>query len=238
MNNVIHNTMRKLVFTLLMLLTLSLSAQERDVVKFMGIPVDGTKSEMISQIKKKGFVYNSEDDYLQGRFNGKDVNVYIHTEKGLVDRIMVAYRNDYDEVSIKYEFNSLLSQFLHNERYSLRDTCNYIGENERISIHKKRYQVGFYQTYSSQEKEELLRKINNNFDYYVELIKEYMPDYKDLFSNYEYKDFTEKSILAMLETKYEIGNLVWFTICATVYDEYYICIYYDNLYNTANGEDL
>ena len=30
---------------------------------------------------------------------------------------------------------------------------------------------------------------------------------------------------------------VWFKICES-YGEYYICMYYDNIYNQANGEDL
>ena len=55
MINLNNNIMRKLAFTLLMFLTLSLNAQDK-VMKFMGIPIDGSKSEMIDKLMGKGFV--------------------------------------------------------------------------------------------------------------------------------------------------------------------------------------
>ena len=70
--------MKKLIFTLLMFLTLSLNAQEL-VVKFLGFPVDGSKSDMISNLKQKGFTYDKEYDLLDGYFNGDHVHVYIST---------------------------------------------------------------------------------------------------------------------------------------------------------------
>jgi len=50
----------------------------REVTRFLGIPVDGTKAEMISKLKDKGF--NEAiglDDVLEGEFNGKDVYVTV-----------------------------------------------------------------------------------------------------------------------------------------------------------------
>lgn len=46
------------------------------------------------------------------------------------------------------------------------------------------------------------------------------------------KDITNKILLDYLSMKQ-----VWFSIAET-YGEYYICMYYDNKYNQANGEDL
>lgn len=79
-----------------------------DVTKFLGIPVDGTKSEMTQKLKAKGFKANAYDkDVLEGQFNGGSVNVYIVTNRDKVCRIMVCDKNSVDESSIK--FDSIIS---------------------------------------------------------------------------------------------------------------------------------
>ena len=52
---------------------------QRDVTKFLGIPVDGYKTEMQKKLIGKGFTYNSLYDFYEGEFNGRDVNVYVVT---------------------------------------------------------------------------------------------------------------------------------------------------------------
>ena len=43
-----------------MLLTIStILYAQKDVTQFLGIPVDGSKSEMIQKLKAKGYRYNS-----------------------------------------------------------------------------------------------------------------------------------------------------------------------------------
>jgi len=65
-----------LVFIML-ILSENLYAQ-KDVTEFLGIPVDGYKSEMIEKLKAKGFTINPDTkDVLDGEFNG--TNVYIFT---------------------------------------------------------------------------------------------------------------------------------------------------------------
>ena len=54
------------------------AAQEREVTKFLGIPVDGTKSEMIQKLKAKGFTPTKADrNILEGELNGRDVYVNV-----------------------------------------------------------------------------------------------------------------------------------------------------------------
>ena len=62
--------MKKLIIFLfvnfLSVFSIVLHAQE-DVTKFLGIPVDGSKSEMIQKLKAKGFTNtSSEKDILEG----------------------------------------------------------------------------------------------------------------------------------------------------------------------------
>ena len=46
----------KKILSLAVLLAFSLAMYaQKDVTKFLGIPVDGTKSEMIKKLKEKGF---------------------------------------------------------------------------------------------------------------------------------------------------------------------------------------
>ena len=56
---------------------------QTDVTKFLGIPVDGDKSEMMEKLKSKGFTQGPyAEDVLRGGFNGKEVDVFISTNKG------------------------------------------------------------------------------------------------------------------------------------------------------------
>ena len=114
--------MKKLIIFLfvnfLSVFSIVLHAQE-DVTKFLGIPVDGSKSEMIQKLKAKGFTNtSSEKDILEGEFNGRNVIITIATNGNKVYRIMVQDSYPVDEGSIKIRFNNLAQQFLNNKKYS------------------------------------------------------------------------------------------------------------------------
>ena len=60
----------KKILSVLMLLLLSISIYaQQNVTKFLGIPVDGSKADMIQKLKEKGFTYNTTTDRLEGVFN-------------------------------------------------------------------------------------------------------------------------------------------------------------------------
>ncbi len=245
MNNLNFKTMRKIAFTLLMFLTVSLYAQDKDVVKFMGIPIDGSKSEMISQLKKKGFIYNLEYEWLEGKFNGEQVNVIVHTNNDLVDRIMVVTANPVNETNIKIKFNNLVRQFNNNERYYSSEEDQEIGDNVDISyemsVNSKRFEASFHQKHSKEEEQVMKQNMYDNYDAMIE----------QLLENDELKDFAEEirkgdkesnidSFFALIEFEYLMQNDVWFIISESAirYNYYNINIYYDNLRNRPNGEDL
>ena len=240
--------MRKLVFTLLLFLTLSLSAQNiqnLQIVKFMGIPIDGSKSEMISQIKKKGFTYNKEYDWLEGRFNGEQVNVIVHTNNDLVDRIMVVSANPVNETNIKIKFNNLVRQFNINEKYFSTEEDQEIGDNVDISyemsVNSKRFEASFHQKLSKEEEKIIKQKIFDNYDAMIEQLLEddEMKDFADEIRKGD-KESNINSFFAFMEFEYLMQNDVWFIISedAIRYNYYNINIYYDNLRNRPNGEDL
>lgn len=122
---------------------------QSDVTTFLGIPVDGYKSDMIQALKSKGFVSSSYDkNILQGEFNGTDVSIHVATNNNKVYRLMLCDENTIDELAIRLRFNKLCDQFVANGRYVTFGEYK-IPEDEDISyqmsVHKKRYEAIFYQ---------------------------------------------------------------------------------------------
>lgn len=138
--------MRKLLLFLSLFSFLTTSAQ-RDVTKFLGIPVDGSKTDMIQKLKSKGFDYISKSDMLTGQFNDYNVEISIVTNNNRVSRIAVFDKYTVDEAAIKIRFNKLCKQFERNSKYvSFGEQT--IPEDEDISykmmVNNKRYEAVFY----------------------------------------------------------------------------------------------
>lgn len=226
--------MKKILLFLMLCFISIFSMAQTDVTKFLGIPVDGSKSEMIRKLNAKGFTQSPVDkDVLTGKFNGMDVNVYIATNNDKVCRIMVCDVNTRNETDIRFRFNALCEQFKNNSKYcSLSEEDPKIKEDEDISYemstHNKRYDAIFYQrpdTTTENYKEEL----------------QYL-----IYSKYT-KEQIENPSEEILQDIYKMENyyalykgtrkLVWFMI-SEVYGKYYITMFYDNEYNRAHGEDL
>ena len=178
---------RFLVTFLFVLMTITVIAQESNTIKFLGIPVDGTKKEMISKLQAKGYEYDASSDCLFGEFNGTNVSINVQTVNNRVWRIGIVDENvNNDEANIKIRYNNLFKQLSNNDKYKVLGGST-LGEEEDISyemsVHKKRYDAVFYP--------------------------------KDI----------------------SINGLVWYTIVEK-YGKYGIVMFYENLNNEANGEDL
>ena len=223
--------MRKLILlTFLFIYSISLIARN-DITKFLGIPIDGTKSEMIKKLKDKGFKVSFQDrDALKGEFNGEEVKLYIVTDNNKVWRICVFDELTRDEVQIKIRYNKLCSQFENNDNYLsgiLNDTTYTILEDEDISynitVNKKQYSATY------------LQKIDKEFQNW------YYPKFLEL-KNKEIDQLTEEEMEILFSeisrmSDNLINKIVWFTIDKDN-SGYKILMYYDNLYNRSNGEDL
>ena len=223
--------MKKLFVFLLLLISMTATAQ-KDVTKFLGIPVDGSKTTMIQKLKAKGFVYNQKNDILTGQFNDYDVIISVVTNNNKVSRIVVADKNEVDESNIKIRFNKLCGQFERNKKYvSMEDQR--IPDDEDISyrmiVDKKRYEAIFY-------------KIPETFDS-LAMAKEVGDIVLSRFKKEELDNPTEEILNELEELKkdYSLNLLskspVWFLI-DEVYGKYRIIMYYDNEYNKSDGEDL
>ena len=206
-----------------------------DVTKFLGIPVDGYKSEMIQKLKAKGYQYSAAQECFTGEFNGRDVNIFIGTNNNKVYRIMVADANYVSEGDIKIRFNTLCRQFEKNDRYikpSLEDYT--ISESEDISyemaVHNKRYQAAYYQVNQKQDSAALAAELSE----YVK--KKYGSDEEIANMSDDDKISMVADLMVYSIEKYS-DNSVWFMI-SEHYGRYGILIFYDNKKNQADGEEL
>ena len=124
---------RILSVAMLLMLSLVLCAQEKDVTKFLGIPVDGSKAEMIRKLKAKGFMYDFKTDLLSGEFNGRKVKLSVVTNNDKVWRIMVQDDVYVNERSIQIRFNDLCRQFENNTKYMSINEEQTLSDEEDIS---------------------------------------------------------------------------------------------------------
>ena len=139
--------MRKtLLIALFTLFSIFCSGQESGPLRFLGIPIDGMKDEFVTKLKSKGFVYSAIVNGYKGEFNGKNVNVFVHTNHNLVDRVFVEFPYT-DEIHIRTDYNLLLIQlrntgkymdFVMNEPIPKDDDILY-----EISVNNKSYEACF-----------------------------------------------------------------------------------------------
>ena len=137
---------RILLIALLSLVSLVSFGQNEGALKFLGIPIDGTEAQFAAKLKNKGFTYSTVSEGYKGQFNGKPVDVYIHTNHNLVDRVYVAFPYTTEE-GIRVEFNRLLGQFKDNNKYMDLSMNEEIPADDDISyeitVKNKRYQASF-----------------------------------------------------------------------------------------------
>lgn len=205
-----------------------------DVTKFLGIPVDGTKANMIQQLKAKGYQYNSVQDRLTGEFNGQEVILSVATNNNKVYRIVVKDAVGSSETDIKIRFNTLCQQFEDNKKYLAPQDFR-ISDDEKISyemsVNNKRYEADFYQMdFASVDtvaiQEEALKYFSSK--YTTEQIDKMSDEEKSSIV----QEFAFNYLIDLMKNR-----SVWFMI-EEEYGKYYILLYYDNGYNQANGEDL
>lgn len=223
---------RILLIAVVLVISISLFAQ-KDVTKFLGIPIDGFKPEMIQKLKEKGFASSASDkSILEGEFNGTQVSVHIATNNNKVCRIMLCDINQMGETDIKIRFNKLCQQFQNNSNYiSFGDYT--IADDEDIAyestVNDKRYEAIFCQKPLALDSIEIANKLQ------AYILEKYTPQELENPSKEIQKDIYKMSL--DYATEIIMKKPVWFMISKYL-GMYYITMFYDNEYNRANGEDL
>lgn len=234
----------RFILSLTLLLMSSLVAfAQKDVTTFLGIPIDGYKSEMKQKLISKGFTYDAQNDCFEGEFNGEEVVISIVTNNNKVYRIAVFDKISRDETNIRIRFNNLCNQFTNNKKYASSNfgqESYLIPDDEDISynmgIKNKRYQASYYQVPIPELMDTLA--IQNKFR--EKLLQKYTEDQITNPTEEQSKEMQaiiqEESLKLMMEMV--SSKSVWFMINDRGVGEYNILMYYDNKYNEANGEDL
>ena len=194
----------------------------------------------------------------------KDVDIYIHTNHNLVDRVYVEFPPTTEE-NIRIEFNLLLSQFKNNSKYTDWSMNEEIPETDDISyeimVNNKRYQASFCYFDPDTDPLSFANALIDKFDglFPAEIIskwKESTSTFMNL-SEDDQKFQLERMITELQDTIGNIDEDKVFLVIATIIDgmksladgdvwfmihenhgRYNIGLYYDNLHNKANGEDL
>lgn len=233
--NINRLNMKKIILMMMvMMVSFASIAQNKDVTRFLGIPVDGTVASMKQKLKAKGFKqspYNKNQ--LVGRFNGNDVYVHILENKGKVWRISVGDKNFTDEINVRIRFNNLCRQFDNNGKYiPIQNVEDYMIPDDtdvsyEMAVNKKRFEAAFFQLPSDTT---LMQKTVDNIvqkKYTPEQIKnpteEIVKDVEAIANNVMYDILSKRS--------------VWFVINEN-FGCYSIMIHYENRYNYADGGDL
>lgn len=247
--------MMKKILILAMTVILSLGAfAQREVTKFLGIPVDGTKQSMIQKLKAKGFTYDQQKDRLYGEFNGEEVSISVQTNGNKVWRIAITDEIGRNENQIRIRFNNLVNQFENNNKYMPYKDSQTLSDNENIgheiSVNDKQYAAIFYQ-YSKDAPEfrdtlTLQKEYGERYAKELKQIEEYLSQFTEeqlenpteemVENSKKISDWSAQSAMKMV---YDLLNkkVVWFTIGGK-YGEYYITMFYENGYNEADGSDL
>lgn len=254
-------------FFIIFLLTFYVTCfgQNSGPLKFLGIPIDGTEAQFVANLKAKGFTYNTVYESYKGQFNGKPVDVFIHTNHNLVDRVYVAFPYMTEE-SIRVEFNRLLAQFNDTGKYMDLSMNEEIPADDDISyeitVNNKRYQASF--NYFDSERD-LISFANSLFDGFSEFfseeqlvkLKEYFVKVMSLSKEQKkvfQREIMEKiGLIGFIESNPEkafefyatfvnvmrslADGDIWFMI-QEYNGRYRIGLYYDNPHNQAHGEDL
>ena len=225
--------MKKFIVVILFLVSMGANAQ-KEVTKFLGIPVDGLKPAMIQKLKAKGFQYNQRLDCLTGEFNGHDVRLIVVTNNNKVWRILLQDEISQDETGIKIRFNKLVQQFQNNKKYmpaTLSDPT--LSDDEDISYemlaHNKRYEAAFYQLPTKTDTLEMQAGLREK------LLEKYTPEQLENPTEEQQTDITYETVMYLLDLYSK--RSVWFMIDEQ-YGQYRILMYYDNEYNHSDGEDL
>ncbi|KGF37895.1 hypothetical protein HMPREF2136_04845 [Prevotella bivia DNF00650] len=224
--------MKKELFTLFALFV-SFSSYAQYATRFLGIPITGSKVDMINKIAQKGFSKTSYNGFdLEGEFNGTQVGISVVTNNNKVYRVCLQDLHYTDERNVQIRYNNLCKQFKENGKY-LEVNANPIADNEDLSyeirIHKKRYEAEFSQSLTDEEMKQLGEK-------HIKAIKEkYHLGALDKLEGKVRKEAIEELSKGMKDIMN--NRVVWFMIDEN-YGKYGILMFYDNMANKASGEDL
>ena len=202
---------------------------DKEAFAFMGIPIDGSKYQMIMALEAKGFEKKSFHDQLTGMFNGEEVTLEVSTNHGVVDRILVIYPSCSEANDTRIKYNTLLSRLNRNAKYVCINPRDELPADERIYwnlLENSKYYdaVYFY-----------LQPDTASKQWADEFKEEYQKHYnKPMVSGLSYEEMEEALFCLPSRLSDAVSGVVWFTMVSV----HQININYINFKNRPRGEDL
>lgn len=201
---------------------------EETALKFVGIPIGGTKEQMYNALKAKGFERESYEEFMTGMFNGENVTLFISTNHGIVDRIKVLYPRCSEANDTRIKYNTLLSRFNRNAKYVCVNPRPEVPANEniywKIQANTKEYDAVYF----------FLHPEVNAKDWVEEFKREYLKRYKKPLQGFSYEEMEEALFCLPMKVSASVSGVVWFTMTSI----HSIEINYINFKNRPRGEDL
>lgn len=150
---------KKIITAFILFLSITCQAE---TIKFLGIPVDGSKKDFEHALILKGFK-KGDGDYFVGKFNGYNSLISIQEYKNKVWRVGVIRLTDngegFSQSEIIPQYNNLFNQLLGNSKYFILGGKE-ISQKENIS-YKMIVENETYQTTFALESEYKVNSITN-----------------------------------------------------------------------------
>ncbi len=211
-------------------------AQEKDVTKFLGIPVDGTREEMARKLVEKGFTPSLHQGKTcwDGEFLGEPVHLFIRTAYGKVWRIAVLDSTFRDAGQIRVRYNELAARYGNNEKY-IASTQYFIPEDEDLDYQmtRKRYEAKFFQ---QGEEVDTVGFHEWSAEYVRQMHSDVIVDWDNLSESYRAQ--LSSTVWKAWLVRKNSHKAVWFDIASLDRNKHRIVLYYDNKLNNKQGEDL
>ena len=195
---------------------------KESVLKFLGIPVDGTVENMKKALADKGFGPHFMFNYWVGIFDGENVALYINENHNKVDKISVNFHMRTDDNEIQVKYNTLLSRFDRNSKY-VSIVPREPLEDRYISRSDNHDAVYFF-----------LHPKANPEQWRQDFLTEYQTRFSRELSSLRYEELEETLFCMSPRVSAAVCGIVWFTI-----DEHRnLYLHYINIKNRPHGEDL
>ena len=205
----------------------NLTETDNNTLTFVGVPIGGTKSQMIKALETKGFEVDYKEE-MTGMFNGEEVTVKISTNRGIVDRILVEYPVHFNVNDNRIKYNMLLSRFNRNAKYVSVNPRTEIPADEEIfwklNANSKYYDAVYF----------YLQKGIDAGQWVDRFKKEFQKQYNKPLTGLSYEEMEESLFCLPKDISDAVCGVVWFTMVNISC----ISINYINFKNRPRGEDL
>lgn len=233
--------MKKTIITLIM--TAMLLSVGYSQIVFKGVPVDGTRAEMIRKLKQKGFKFDAKEESFDGEFNGDKISGIILDYKDKVYGIRFIYDvSGFSKALVINRFNGLVQSYETSNKYQPDEVYKVSNDIDSYLIDTYEdidYEMKKGRVYDAQYLYNVGKYPEDTTGYY--LYKKEMTDkYADFYKAKHHEELFEKLLSpgAFYIYRLERDIVHFYIIPGFTTGTYNIMFDYHNRRNAPNNEDL